>query len=202
MSSLEQIQPAPVSEEDHAERLDDHIETLKNPNAFERFTFLVSEGMGKPANIIFWIFAVVAWTSIFAFGGPHLSSGSWLPAWFIGQGFNFPMNLFTTVLEMFLGFLVAAAANRSQAALTLLLEHIRLNVDRDVDMENKIIEMQSQIIDMESKLATLLQEDTKLTYDVHTIVSQVQRDTSILDEIHRHVTALSPGAGAFPPPAA
>ena len=188
MSSLEQIQPAPVSEEDHAERLDDHIETLKNPNAFERFTFLVSEGMGKPANIIFWIFAVVAWTSIFAFGGPHLSSGSWLPAWFIGQGFNFPMNLFTTVLEMFLGFLVAAAANRSQAALTLLLEHIRLNVDRDVDME--------------SKLATLLQEDTKLTYDVHTIVSQVQRDTSILDEIHRHVTALSPGAGAFPPPAA
>jgi uncharacterized membrane protein len=41
-------------------------------------------------------------------------------------------------------------------------------------------------------LKTLLQENTELT-------QQVKRNTDLLDEIHRHVAALSPKAGRFAP---
>jgi hypothetical protein len=70
--------------------------------------------MAHPANIMIWLIAVIAWTAVFAFGGTHIASGTWLPAWFTSQGFNFPLNLVTTVAELFIGFLVAAASNRSE----------------------------------------------------------------------------------------
>ncbi|HEY3409800.1 MAG TPA: hypothetical protein VGK53_16655 [Propionicimonas sp.] len=31
------------------------------------------------------------------------------------------------------------------------------------------------------------------------LIREVQRQTDLLDEIHRHVTALTPGAGQIPP---
>lgn len=65
--------------------------------------------MGRPANIVAWLVFVIGWTCLLAFGGPRLASGSWLPAWFASQGYNFPLNLVTTVAELFIGFLVAAA---------------------------------------------------------------------------------------------
>jgi low affinity Fe/Cu permease len=108
-------------------------------SAFLKFANWVSEVMGEPPNIIFWFVIVVIWTCIFAFGGPKLSSGSWLPAWFTSQGFNFPLNLVTTVAELFIGFLVAAAANRSQNALTTLILHIKQALDNDVALEQHII---------------------------------------------------------------
>jgi uncharacterized membrane protein YhdT len=79
------------------------------------------------------------WTCIFAFGGPHLAGGTWLPKWFTSQGFNFPLNLITTVAELFIGFLVAAAANRAQDALTTLILHIKQALDNDVALESQII---------------------------------------------------------------
>ena len=96
----------------------------------------------------------MAWTFVFAFGGHSVASGSWLPSWFTSEGFNFPLNLITTVAELFIGFLVAAAANRSQTALTALLGHIRAGVERDVAMEG-------QIVDVENNLTALLQENTR-----------------------------------------
>ncbi|HEV2402773.1 MAG TPA: hypothetical protein VGS08_01090 [Candidatus Saccharimonadales bacterium] len=106
---------------------------------FLRFANWISEAMGKPPNIAFWFILVVIWTCIFAFGGPHLASGSWLPTWFTSQGFNFPLNLITTVAELFIGFLVAAAANRAQDALTTLILHIKQALDNDVILEQQII---------------------------------------------------------------
>src|SRR5580692_8687333 len=114
-------------------------DAVKRPTAFDRFADWVSEAMGRPLNIVFWFVLIAAWTLLFALGGPRLASGSWLPAWFTSQGFNFPLNLITTVAELFIGFLVAAATNRAQDALTNLIIHIKLALDNDVALEKQIM---------------------------------------------------------------
>jgi low affinity Fe/Cu permease len=111
----------------------------KDIGVFLRFANWISKTMGEPPNIIFWFILVTIWTCIFAFGGPKLSSGAWLPSWFTSQGFNFPLNLITTVAELFIGFLVAAAANRAQDALTVLILKIKQALDNDVALEKQII---------------------------------------------------------------
>jgi low affinity Fe/Cu permease len=158
----------------------------KPPGLFLKFANWVSEAMGKPANIAFWLVLVSAWTLIFALGGPHLASGSWLPDWFTSTGYNFPLNLVTTVAELFIGFLVAAAANRAQDALTVLLAHIRAGVERDVAIEQG--------------LKDAIAENTELTRQVHDLQVTMSQQIALLDEIRRHVAALSPDAGLSPPP--
>lgn len=132
--------------------------------------------MGRPNNIVFWLAIVLAWTFVFAFGGPHLASGNWLPHWFTSTGYNFPLNLITTVAELFIGFLVAAAANRSEKALRAIINHI-LNETDEID--------------------AMLKENTELTRQVH-------ENTSRLDEIQAHITAicdkLGVPAGSLAPP--
>ena len=136
-------------------------------SAFQRFADWVSDAMGRPINIAFWAVLITIWTCIFAFGGPHLAGGTWLPAWFTSQGFNFPLNLITTVAELFIGFLVATAANRAQLALTVLLTKIQTETD---------------------EIDALVKENTELTRQVHDVVGH-------LDEIHAHVSALTEAAG-------
>jgi low affinity Fe/Cu permease len=92
--------------------------------------------MGRPANIVIWLVAVIAWTLTFALGGSHIASGDWLPAWFTSQGFNFPLNLVTTVAELFIGFLVGAASNRSERNLETTLGRIE-QLERSVDEQAK-----------------------------------------------------------------
>ena len=116
-----------------------------NAGLFLKAANWVSEAMGRPTNIIFWLILVIIWTCIFAFGGPHLAGGTWLPAWFTSQGFNFPLNLITTVAELFIGFLVAAAANRAQQALTDLILHIKQALDNDVALERQIIDNDNHV---------------------------------------------------------
>jgi len=156
----------------------------KPPGLFLKFANWVSEAMGKPINIAFWFVLVLCWTLIFALGGPHLASGAWLPVWFTSQGFNFPLNLVTTVAELFIGFLVAAAANRAQDALTVLLAHIRATVERDAAIERE--------------LKVAIAENTELTKQVHELQVTMSQQTVLLEEIHRHFETL----GLFPPPAA
>jgi low affinity Fe/Cu permease len=158
----------------------------KPPDAFLRVANWVSEAMGRPGNIAFWFVLVVAWTLVFALGGRHLASGTWLPSWFTSTGYNFPLNLITTVAELFIGFLVAAAANRAQDALTELLAHIRSTVEREAAIEDRL------------KLA--IDENTELTKQIHDLQVTMSQQTALLDEIHRHLGALAPGAGHFPPP--
>jgi hypothetical protein len=45
---------------------------------------------------------------------PQRAGGTWRPAWFTSFGFNFPLNLETTVAELYMGFLVGASSNRSE----------------------------------------------------------------------------------------
>jgi low affinity Fe/Cu permease len=155
----------------------------KPPGLFLKFANWVSEAMGRPANIAFWFVLVVAWTLIFALGGPHLASGTWLPAWFTSLGYNFPLNLITTVAELFIGFLVAAAANRAQDALTVLLAHIRATVERDGAIERE--------------LKVAIAENTELTKQVHDLQVTMSQQTALLDQIHRQFAAL----GVLPSPA-
>jgi len=123
----------------------------KRESLFLRIADWVSEAMGKPANILFWVVLVVAWTVIFA---AHIvpASGSFLPDWFTGQGYNFPLNLLTTVAELFIGFLVAAAANRSERILLQTL---------------------AQIEAQEERLSAAIDANTELTQAVHDLTAQI-----------------------------
>jgi low affinity Fe/Cu permease len=160
-------------------------DSVKNPTAFDRFADWVSEAMGRPLNILFWLVLVVVWTLIFALGGHRLSTGSWLPTWFTSQGYNFPLNLVTTVAELFIGFLVATAANRAQNALTALLD--------------KIDSQEEQIEATEANIVALIKENTDLTTEIHTLTTEVAKSTALIGEMHLHLCALAEHAGITVP---
>src|SRR5580692_12664376 len=125
---------------------------------FDRTADYVSAAMGRPANIMVWLVLVVGWTVIFA---THLVSASanFLPGWFTGTAFNFPLNLVTTVAELFIGFLVAAAANRSERNLELTLAAIATQ--------------EQQIEDVQLKLSAELASNTALTEQIHELTAQI-----------------------------
>lgn len=127
-------------------------------SVFEKVADYVSAAMGRPTNIMVWLVLVIGWTLIFAL---HLVSANatFLPGWFTGTAFNFPLNLLTTVAELFIGFLVAAAANRSER-----------NLDRTLAA---IAEQERQISDVEGKLAESLEANTGLTREIHTLAGQI-----------------------------
>jgi hypothetical protein len=152
---------------------------VKGPNEeplFQRVADKVSYGMGTPLNIAIWVVLVVGWTLLFLVDrNPHVQSGSFMPAWFTSTGYNFPLNLVTTVAELYIGFLVGAASNRS---------------------ERNLEDTLAQIETLENKLATLIQENTDLT-------NEVKSDTDLLQDLHAHISALTKAAGLDidrPPP--
>jgi low affinity Fe/Cu permease len=125
---------------------------------FDRTADYVSAAMGRPANIVIWLILVVGWTLVFAV---HLVSANanFLPAWFTGTAFNFPLNLVTTVAELFIGFLVAAAANRSERNLELTLA--------------AIAKQEGHIEDVQTKLSEELASNTALTQELREMASQI-----------------------------
>jgi low affinity Fe/Cu permease len=139
-------------------------------SVFERVADYVSAAMGRPTNIMVWLFLVVAWTCLFASGAVN-PAGTFLPAWFSSQGFNFPLNLVTTVAELFIGFLVAAASNRSERNLEATLA--------------RISEQEKTIADVENRLSDALDANTRLTTEVHALTKAV----------HAAVCAIDPSAG-------
>ena len=92
-------------------------------------------------------------------------------------GFNFPLNLITTVAELFIGFLVGAASNRSERNLEATLGRIE-RLER--------IEQLERSVDEQAKTSlALLQSNTKLI----TQLPQLQTaDSTILDRLE-HATA-------------
>jgi hypothetical protein len=144
---------------------------VKDPNEeplFQRVADKVSYGMGTPLNIAIWIVLVVGWTLLFLVDrSPHVQSGSFMPAWFTSTGYNFPLNLVTTVAELYIGFLVGAASNRS---------------------ERNLEDTLAQIETLENKLATLIQENTDLT-------NEVKVDTGLLQDLHGYISTLITAAG-------
>jgi low affinity Fe/Cu permease len=130
----------------------------EHESAFQRLADWTSAAMGRPTNILVWLFLVVVWTVIFA-AKVVPASGSFLPSWFTGQGFNFPLNLITTVAELFIGFLVAAAANRAQRVLEGVIDGIRTVLDH--------------VAATDDKLATALEQNTRLTEEVHNLAREI-----------------------------
>ena len=156
-------------------------------SVFQRVADWTSAAMGRPANIVIWLVAVIAWTVIFAVGGSHIASGDWLPAWFTSQGFNFPLNLVTTVAELFIGFLVGAASNRSERNLEATLGRIE-QLEQSVDGQAK------------TSLA-LLQSNTKLITQVpqlqtaaDTMLSRLEQISTELNAIREAIAPGVPGA--------
>jgi low affinity Fe/Cu permease len=125
---------------------------------FDRIADYVSAAMGRPTNIMVWLVLVVGWTLLFA---THIVSANanFLPGWFTGTAFNFPLNLVTTVAELFIGFLVAAAANRSERNLELTLA--------------AIADQEKRIEDVETTLSEEVASNTALTRQVHDLTSQI-----------------------------
>lgn len=124
-------------------------------SVFERVADYVSAAMGRPTNIIVWLVLIIAWTAL----GPYLAQHPFLPAWSVSTGWNFPLNLITTVAELFIGFLVAAASNRSER-----------NLDRTL---SAIAEQERQVGVVEDKLTESLAANTALTQQVHDLTTAV-----------------------------
>jgi low affinity Fe/Cu permease len=133
-------------------------DATRKESLFLRFCDWVSTVMGEPPNIIFWLVLVVGWTLIFAFGVVGADS-NFLPRWFTGTAYNFPLNLLTTVAELFIGFLVAAAANRSQRVLSTIIDGIRTVLDQ----VEAGVEAQKGLI----------QQNIDLTNEVHRLAAEV-----------------------------
>jgi hypothetical protein len=104
--------------------------------------------MGTPLNIFIWIVLVVGWTLLFALKIVP-ANGTFLPTWFTSTGYNFPLNLVTTVAELYIGFLVGASSNRSERNLEATLA--------------RIDDQEKQIETVECSLSTALSENTELT---------------------------------------
>jgi low affinity Fe/Cu permease len=124
---------------------------------FQRAADWTSAAMGRPANIVIWLVAVVAWTLTFAVGGSYIASGDWLPAWFTSQGFNFPLNLVTTVAELFIGFLVGAASNRSERNLEATLariEQLGHSMDEQARTSLALLQSNTELITQMPELQT------------------------------------------------
>lgn len=109
---------------------------------FVKLADKVSYAMGTPANIGFWIVAVVGWIAL----GPYLAHHNFLPDWFTSNGFNFPLNTVTTLAELYIGFLVAAATNRSQKALTDMIQSIEEIVQRIDTNDSQVDEQLAEVL--------------------------------------------------------
>ncbi len=153
---------------------------------FQRAADWTSAAMGRPANIVIWLVAVIVWTLIFAIGGSHISSGDWLPAWFTSQGFNFPLNLVTTVAELFIGFLVGAASNRSERNLEATLGRIE-QLERSVDEQAKTS-------------LTLLRSNTDLITQMPQLQTAANTMLSRLEDMNAELNAIREAVAPGVPP--
>jgi len=194
------VENSPIEPDD----IDDDISTYAPPDSrFLRGCQMVSTYMSRPVNIITWLVAVVVWTAIFAFGGPNLASGNWLPKWFTSQGYNFPLNLITTVAELFIGFLVGTATAHAQDALSALLRHIQALLGQVknllVHVQEVLTQLQealTKIAELDEKVEQLLEENTAITRraeqgitENNTLTKQVQALTA---EVHACVRPTPP----------
>jgi low affinity Fe/Cu permease len=127
---------------------------------FQRIADRVSYGMGTPLNIGIWIVIVVGWTLLFALNFVN-ADGSFLPKWFTSTGFNFPLNLVTTVAELYIGFLVGASSNRSERNLETTLARISAQ-DEQIDT-------------VEQKLSESLKQNTDLTAEIHELTKVIHQ---------------------------
>jgi len=133
---------------------------------FLKIADFVSFGMGTPTNIIFWILAVVVWFVLGATRSSLFTHGSFLPSWFTSTAWNFPLNTITTLAELYIGFLVAAATNRAERELRKVIEEIRGTVDEVKKINSNQDKILAMLINYQKEE---LSEDKKIIKDVEKI---------------------------------
>lgn len=126
----------------------------------------VSFGMGTPTNIFFWILAVFIWFLLGSTRSSWFTDGTFLPSWFTSTAWNFPLNTITTLAELYIGFLVAAATNRAERELRKLIEDMKHNIDQ----VKQINENQTKILNILMKNQELeLANETKVLKKVESL---------------------------------
>lgn len=111
---------------------------------FIKIADAVSFGMGTPTNIFFWMVAVVVWFALGIYNSKLFEQGNFLPTWFTSTAWNFPLNTITTLAELYIGFLVAAATNRAERKLREIIVGIKTTVEK----VEKINSKQNEILDL------------------------------------------------------
>ena len=109
----------------------------------------ISSGMGTPLNILIWLSAVIGWFLLFALN-PGLQNSNFMPSWFTSLPFNLPLNLITTLAELYIGFLVAAAANRVEKHNKALQEQ-QMKIIQHIDSTSQAEEQ--EVSDAERRLS-------------------------------------------------
>ena len=133
---------------------------------FLRIADFVSFGMGTPTNIIFWILAVLIWFYLGVTRPALFTHANFLPDWFTSTAWNFPLNTITTLAELYIGFLVAAATNRAERELRKIIEEIRGTVDEVKKINANQDKILTLLVDYQKKE---LAEDRKIIKDVEKI---------------------------------
>ncbi len=133
---------------------------------FLKIADFVSFGMGTPTNIIFWVLAVVVWFYLGVTRPSLFTQAKFLPDWFTSTSWNFPLNTITTLAELYIGFLVAAATNRAERELRKVIEEIRGTVEEVKKINANQDKILSLLVDYQKKE---LAEDRKIIKDVESI---------------------------------
>lgn len=130
-----------------------HSPLSKEPlGRWERLTDRVSYGMGRPLNIGIWIVIVAVWFALGFLMPDAFVHGQWLPRWSVSTDWNFPLNTITTLAELYIGFLVGAAANRGErdnrkvlGQIEALAEHVDTTARRN---ESHILAVKELVLDL------------------------------------------------------
>ncbi len=130
----------------------------------------VSFGMGTPTNILFWLLAVAIWFVLGMTNQKLFTQGGFLPTWFTSNAWNFPLNTITTLAELYIGFLVAAATNRAERELRKIIS----NMKNTLDAVEKINQQQNYILDLLIKYQEKeLQQEKKVFKEVKTVEKKI-----------------------------
>ncbi len=121
----------------------------------------VSFGMGTPTNILFWILAVVIWFGLGILRQDLFTHASFLPEWFTSPAWNFPLNTITTLAELYIGFLVAAATNRAERELRSIIDGIKQNLEKQDKILDLLVKYQEKELAKENEIQAALKVSKK-----------------------------------------
>lgn len=143
---------------------------------FTDFADMISEGMGQ-----WWVSVVSA---ILIIGWTLYCIGTQGPGWWYGTFYNLPLNLVTTVIELFVGFLIAAAANRVEKR-NKELQEIQVSILKHIEQiaggEDEEIKQIEQEVKQEEKTQMLVghldRQDTELVKQTKILMELLQKIT-------------------------
>ena len=129
-----------------------------------------------------WWVSVVS--AILIIGWTLYCIGTQGPGWWYGTFYNLPLNLVTTVIELFVGFLIAAAANRVEKR-NKELQEIQVSILKHIEQiaggEDEEIKQIEQEVKQEEKTQMLVghldRQDTELVKQTKILMELLQKIT-------------------------